>query len=235
MASFARLPVFVLLAALAGCGGGAEHLTVEPTRIDFGRVLHGDVVERPLVLENGGQQDVTISRTTFNCACFSLGAFGRLLHPGERRELVVAFDAGAIASGPMRAKHLDILTTDPARPRLQVELVGQVVRSVTVLPRTIDLGRLGGPRSLQTWTIEVRPGPDMRVELLRVRAEPAADLEVSRRDVDGGFDLSVRWRPGEAAGRGRFLGSVAVRTRVAGAGFESRELEHAVRVQGEWP
>ena len=232
----ACLVILALAATLvAGCGNGEERLTASPTRVDFGRMLQGDVSEKQVTLTNQGATDLSILRTAFNCSCFKLHPFGRLLHPGEDRTLTIQFLSGKLPVGPMRGKRLDLVTSDANQPRLQVELAGEIIRSLTVLPSTVDLKMLGDPPSLETQVVQIRPGPGMNVELVRYRAEPADRLEVEVKAVDGGFDLSVRWKPPAEAGSGRFLGSIALRTRVSGAGFEPRELEHVIRVQGEWP
>ena len=237
MQPFARLLLLTLaVVVVTGCGSGDDHrLTVAPVRIDFGRMLHGDVSEQTLTIANRGPGDVSITRTSFNCSCFTLHPFARLLHEGEERALKVRFHSGEVGTGPLRGKRLDLLTSDPEQPRLQVELVGEIVRSLTVLPGTVDLGTLGAPHSLETEVIRIRPGPGMEVDLVRFRGQPGDRLEVEAKEVDGGFDLSVRWKPPTEEGRGRFLGSVEIRTRVTGAEFDARELDHVVRIQGEWP
>lgn len=230
--------VLLLLGAIlvAGCGSGDEGgLTVSPNRIDFGRMMHGDVSERTLTLANRGAADVTIRSTSFNCACFELHPFGKLLHPGEERTLTVRFLSGEVGPGSLRGKHLDLLSTDRESPLLQVDLEGEIVRSLTVLPPTIDLGVLGTPPSLEGQVVRVRPGPGMEVELVRHRVQPEAALDAEIVPMDGGFDVSVRWQPSAEGGPGRFLGALEIRTRVTGAGFDTRELEHVVRIQGEWP
>lgn len=236
MGPSARLGILALVALLAaGCGRGARRLTVAPDGIDFGRLLQGDVPERTLTLRNGGDTDVTITKTAFNCACFQLHPFGKLLHPGEERRLTLGFDSSAIEAGPMVGKHLEIVTTDARQPRLQVPLEGEVVRALTLQSGTLKLGVLGTPPSLEPRVVEVRPAPGMQVELVRLRATPADQIEVRTKEVDGGFDFSVRWNPPEQGGQGRFLGALEIRTRVSGAGFDPRELEHVVRIHGEWP
>jgi len=233
----ARLVLATLLASLlAGCGnGGPDHLAVSPTHIDFGRMLQGDVAEQSVTLTNGGPDTVTITGTSFNCSCFKLHPFGRLLHAGEARTLTVRFFSGDVGTGPLRGKRLDIVSTDPKQPRLQVELVGEIVRTLTVLPGKLKLGTLGDPPSLKPKIVRVRPGPGMTVELVRHRIHPEDQLQVEVTALDGGFDFSVRWAPPATQGQGHFLGSLEIRTRVTGPEFEARELEHVVRIHGEWP
>ncbi len=224
------------LLLVQGCGGGDEdRLTASPTRIEFGRMLHGDVSERTLTLTNRGPVDVSITHVSANCSCIEHHPFGRLLHPGEERTLTIFLLSGAVGTGPLRGKHLDIVSSDPIRPHLQVELGGEIVQSITVLPVTLELGTLGAPPSLETQLVRVRPGPGMEVELVRYRGQPQEQLEIETVEVDAGVDFSVRWKPPVEHGRGRFLGSLEIRTRVSGAGFEPRELKHVVRIQGEWP
>ena len=237
MQPLARWLLITLAAVVvAGCGGGDEHrLSVVPARIDFGRMLHGDVSEQGLTVANRGPGDVSITHTSFNCSCFELHPFARLLHEGEKRDLTVRFHSGEVGTGPLRGKRLDLVSPDPEQPRLRVELVGEIVRSLTVLPGTVDLGcprRPAQPRDA------VDPGPTRARDGGRagpIPGEPQERLEVEAKGVDGGFDLSVRWKPPVEEGRGRFLGSVEIRTRVKGAEFDARELDHVVRIQGEWP
>lgn len=230
--------LLLLLAAslLGGCGGGDDTgLVASPERIDFGRMLHGDVSERTLTLVNRSDEDVTIRHTSFNCSCFALHPFRKLLHPGEERSLTVRFLSGDVPAGPLQGKQLELVSSDRQHPRLRVSVVGEVVQSLTILPTFVKLGLLGAPPSLEGRVVQVRPGPGMTVELVRHRVQPSEAFESQATEVDGGFDVSVRWREPAVRGRGRFLGSLEIYSRVTGAGFEARELEHVVRIHGEWP
>lgn len=216
-----------------GCGNeDAGHLRVSERRIDFGRILWGDLARHVLVIENRGDKDVTITHTAFNCSCFKLRPFLHTLHPGESRELEVTFVSGAVAPGPIHGKQLQIVTDDPEAGRIIVDLLGDIVPSMTFVPEPVDLGPLDRPESRKPHVLKLRPGPDMHVELLRWRVEPESALEVEKTDVEGGVDFTIRLTRDPPTTQGRFLGWLELHVRVEGPGFEPREIEHVVRIQG---
>jgi len=232
------LLVALVAAALlpAACGDGtAAALGVSTRRIDFGRILWGDVARRTVVLTNRSARDVTVTHTATSCACFQLRPFLRTLHPGETREIEVSFVSGAVRPGPIHGKRLQIVTDAPGAERIEVDLLGDIVPSVTFVPDYVDLGRLDEPYSRAEQVVKLRPGPDMTLQLLRWRVQPEGVFEASEEAAEDGVDFHVRLTELPPRRAPHFVGSLEVRVRVEGGGFEAREIEHVIRIQGLWP
>lgn len=218
-----------------GCGGnGANHLTVSVKRLDFGRVLHGEAVQRSLVVRNGGDQPVVITGVSFNCTCFQTHAIRKMLQPGEERPLTITFISSAVPPERLRGKHMDLTSNDPIQPRIEVALEGEVVVSATVLPPLLDLGTLGDERSRTPRVVKLRPGRGMTTTLLGSRATPLGLFDIEVAEADGGADVSICLRA-DATGRDHLAGALELKVRVEGEGFAPRELDYVVRIHGEWP
>ena len=234
----APLPLATLLILCllpAGCGnGGAKRLSVSVAKLDFGRVLHGDALERVVTLRNTRSRDVTVTGTTFNCACFQLHPFRKMLHPGDSRDLRITFLSGAVPPGELRGKKMDILSDDPLYPKIEVALLGEVVKSMTLRPEIVNLGALADPESRKPFVVRLRPEPGMSVEVTRWSVKPADLLEATAKEVEGGMDFEIHLVEG-ASGSGKLAGWLEVRAKVTGEAFTERNIDRVVRIQGEWP
>lgn len=158
---------------------------------DFGPVLQGEVEEHTFRIENTGDQDLDINFMRPNCGCavarmmygdppveieipknFLIGSRPLVtLKPNEHLDVEVRYDSSGQPPRTLR-KHIEVLSSDPNTPRLQLELVAHVQLSVTIQPREIKFDYVPRGVGATTETI-VRAAPDFAFELTGVENQDA--------------------------------------------------------------
>ncbi|MEZ5356816.1 MAG: SBBP repeat-containing protein [Bryobacteraceae bacterium] len=124
----------------------APRISTAPTRIEFGDVVRGQAVSRPLTVANAGTAPLVITSFFLDARAFTVTPnFGFRLLPGETR--VVNVNLNATALGPAEAT-LAIGTDDPATPNLNVPLSANIIEQPptpnpvpvisSILPNTIE-------------------------------------------------------------------------------------------------
>ena len=61
--------------------------------IRFGRMHEGEIAEKPLQLVNGSSTPIVIRQVERTCGCTTLEFENQPLMPGERRQMMLRFDA----------------------------------------------------------------------------------------------------------------------------------------------
>ncbi|MEZ5400676.1 MAG: SBBP repeat-containing protein [Bryobacteraceae bacterium] len=98
----------------------SPRITTAPSRMDFGDVVRGSTVTRPLTIANAGTAPLVITTLLLDSRAFSVSPnFGFRLGPGDTRVVNITYTAGAL--GRIDAT-LSVGTDDPARPVLEVPL-----------------------------------------------------------------------------------------------------------------
>lgn len=130
--------------------GFASDLVANPNCIHFGAVNPGTVARRPLTIYNGGQSEVAFQAPIL---VDTSGVFGieRILVEGEERaltrlasgeqaELTIAFAPTVVGQ---YAGDLQIRSSDPTNPRLEICLTGQGGGAdILVNPDSLDFGTI---------------------------------------------------------------------------------------------
>jgi hypothetical protein len=125
---FVVLGTTVLLAA---CGSGDPEISLEPTRIDFGEVINGEIRSAEATVSNQGSTDLVIEAISTSCGCTTAQVDRTVIPAGEAGTLIVQFDSGAHGpeeTGPI-ARQVFIASNDRLHPEFVLEV------SATVLPR----------------------------------------------------------------------------------------------------
>jgi hypothetical protein len=205
---------------------------VRPEAVEFARALHGEVAHRTVTLKNGGEREIYVTNTIFNCSCFQIRPFNQMLKPGDERLLEITWLSALVKPGPMRGKKLDIISNDSVASRIEVALEGDSVRPFTIVPPQIDFGPRKSEESPKPQTVSLRPGTALDVEILTWRVQPRGMVVVKRTDVDGGadFELAVDDSDGR---HGPFRAALVLRLEVSGGGFEARTFDVKVDIAGE--
>ena len=146
-----------LLVALAGEGTISGALVVAPAALDFGRVGEGQTVTRELVLQSLGTGDLFLASIGFTTS--TPDAFGLVgsahapatLPAGQSARLAVRFSPLPATQAGLGA--LELASSDPLHPRLQVPLAAGINRAPLPLAR----GSVGGD-PLQAGTLTTAVG-----------------------------------------------------------------------------
>ena len=119
----------VMLFVVLGLGAvamAAPRISVDTPVYDFGEILEGLAVVHTFVLQNVGDEPLTIDDIQVSCGCTTTSLAKSTLAPGESVDLEVTFDTAGF-SGKM-AKNIYVESNDPATPKLALQLTGTVRR-----------------------------------------------------------------------------------------------------------
>ena len=136
------LPAFTI--ALTGVAAQAGGLEVSPASLDFGRVGEGQTATRELTLESKGPADLFLASVGLTPGTpEAFGTIGSVKAPatlaaGSRAILGVRFSPAPDTR--LSAGALQISSSDPARPRLEVPLAGSINRAPLASARGSVLG-----------------------------------------------------------------------------------------------
>ena len=235
-ATLAGRGVFLFLVLVsAGCGNGAaEGLVATPTALDWSRVVRGNRVVRTFTLQNTFDRAIFVTEVKPNCKCIQVGPFQRNLQPGESRQVQVTLDASTLPIGELKGKKLDILSSDPTKPHLSVDIHATIYVTHTIAPeQRLDVGHLQGDRRDHTWRVHVRPVGAARIRLVRAVIAPTGIFDVRSEDVEDGHDLLIRVADG-VEGEGAIQTVLAVELEVEETGKAPWRRVERIRVDGRW-
>lgn len=146
--------VLLLLTLLAGAGcrqspteptltSVGPRLMIEQTTIEAGAVDFARANEHAFQVRNGGDQPLRLTLLRKSCSCGDVRV-PEMLAPGEEGRIVVRWAPIPGKVGPY-VLSAEVEANDPHRPRLHLELKGQVEPLVRIAPEDlsyVDFGRL---------------------------------------------------------------------------------------------
>ncbi len=101
----------------------------------FGRLIQGVTVSHTFQIENRGARTLHIQDVKVSCACTTAPLTAHEIAPGASLLLPVTFDTRTF-EGPVE-KSIAVLTDDPVRPVLLLELRAHIVRPYQIEPATL--------------------------------------------------------------------------------------------------
>jgi len=133
----------IMLFAVFGLGmvaSAAPKMSVAAPIYNFGEVIEGIAVVHTFVLQNVGDEPLTISDVRVSCGCTSTSLAKSTLASGESVPLDVTFDSAGF-SGKM-TKNIYVESNDPTTPKFVLQLTGTVKRPQTYNIAVSDLNYL---------------------------------------------------------------------------------------------
>lgn len=133
MRSFVFFAVLVVGFLLVACNSGQPSIAVEPTSLDLGNVVNGDIVSQDLTLSNDGDVDLVIDSIITSCTCTQATVDPMIIPPGQSGVLHIEFDSGFHGpglTGPL-IRQVFINSNDRQQPELQVEFSVYVEANVS--------------------------------------------------------------------------------------------------------
>ena len=204
--------VSTLPADKANSGAIVKMLT--PQYYDFGMMKPGDEGEHTFRIENAGTDNLLLRLGATTCKC-TLGDLEReSLAPGESTDVKLSWtvkDGGE----PDFTQSAQILTNDPAKVAISLEITGRIVSNVDMVPATWSFGEVGTGEPLEiTGKIynfmdeKIRPGKpsfssDELTEFSTFEVEeftPSEENDGIRGTAIQGFNVTVQVRPGMRQG-----------------------------------
>jgi hypothetical protein len=131
------MPQFILTIAITlfACLQSQAEVTkpkavVLESRIDFGRVMRGALIQHELAVDNHGSAQLLITRITMT-APLTVRRIPRI-EPGQRGHIPITLDTSEI-SGSFKGEVV-LFCNDPATPEIHISFAGEVFESVELSP-----------------------------------------------------------------------------------------------------
>lgn len=185
-----------------------------PQVFDFGMMKPGDEGEHIFRIENIGTENLLLRLGATTCKC-TLGDLEReSLAPGQSTEVKLSWtvkDGGE----PEFTQSAQILTNDPKKVAISLEITGRIVSDVDMVPPTWSFGEVGTGEPLEiTGKIynfmdeKIRPGKpsfssDELTDFSTFEVEeftPTEEADGIRGSAIQGFNVKVKVRPGMRQG-----------------------------------
>ena len=193
---------------------GAKVSLLTPPVYDFGMMKPGDEGEHVFRIENAGTENLLLRLGATTCKC-TLGDLEReSLGPGESTEVTLSWTVKE-SGEPVFTQSAQILTNDPAKVAISLEITGRVVSDVDMVPATWSFGEGGTGEPLEiTGKIynfmdeKIAPGDpsfssDELTKLSKIKVEeftPTQDADGIRGTAIQGFKVTVQVEPGMRQG-----------------------------------
>lgn len=120
--------IYGYFSATAAPGNDSRLLSkieISPEFFDFGEVAYGKIAKYDFELKNIGEKDLEITRISTSCGCTTAEAGTRLIQPGEKTNLSVEYNTGAM-SGPLsmgdQERLIYVRSNDPVNPQIEIKI-----------------------------------------------------------------------------------------------------------------
>jgi hypothetical protein len=114
---------------LAACATKQPRLSLQTEKLDFGDVINGEVISQEVIVRNEGEAPLVVKEVSTSCGCTQASVEPMVIAPGEAGVLHIEFDSGAHGSeltGEL-IRQVFLLTNDPERPEVVVEIAARVL------------------------------------------------------------------------------------------------------------
>lgn len=177
----------------AGTAGGVPQIVCEAPEYDFGRRPDSETVVHEYQIKNAGDTALTIKRVKASCGCTAAQSDKETLAPGETSVVEAKFKLAG-RHGKQR-KTITVESDDPAKPRLQLILTGEITTEVALNPRYLNFGQVHKSVATTQSVALVSLKPEVRIT--GVTSDKAAFAATINPDGRG---LTVRTVPPLAKG-----------------------------------
>ena len=181
-------------------------IDIPQTTQDGGTVEEGTVAQFRFTVANRGQADLVIAQVKPSCGC-TVSKWEHTLKPGA--ELVVEARMNTEYFRGSVAKHLTVISNDPARPQIELTITAQVTPLVKIEPAPAALLSVNDQPVTQEFTLERTGGQPMKIVQVIPNA-PYLQAEATPLPGEGRYRLRVTATT--AAPLGRTTIPVVVRT-----------------------
>ena len=118
-------------ATAAGSAAGGPKIEFDTRGYEFGKVIQGEMIRHEFVVSNSGDQTLHITDVHPGCGCTTAGIWPHELAPGQVGKIPIQINSQNL-SGSIR-KTVTV-TSNAKESRVILEMSGQVVKSIDVIP-----------------------------------------------------------------------------------------------------
>jgi len=181
--------------------GGAPRIEFDELAHDFGSVYQYGEVSHSFAFRNTGTAMLVIGKVRSTCGCTPAVAGKSEIPPGDVGEIDVTFRSGSRRG--RFAKHVYVSSNDPANPRIDLTVSGEVKVEVDVTPRGIYIGKMKVGQTLERW-VELTAVEVPSFSILGVRTTHPALTALKPIKLPGKpcrYRLAIRFGPATEPGR----------------------------------
>lgn len=115
------------LALASGVALAAPKIVVDVELYDFGVASDGTVIRFPVTITNAGNENLVITRVSYNCSCTSYSLPKKEIAPGESVTMTITFNTANYSryQQPV-AQTVTVFTNDPTRGSVVITVRGTV-------------------------------------------------------------------------------------------------------------
>ncbi len=161
--------------------GGTPKIQFDSTVYDFGKTSLVDSVTGTFTFHNAGDGELKIQKPVPSCGCTVASVKPDTLKPGEKGELIFTVRIAG-ARGHLE-KHINVPSSDPQSPNVNLTIKADAVQLVEVNPAQIMVG-------------DIRPGMTTNL-VVQVQRTDGNKLSITNSDASGNL-VKVRMVPGES-------------------------------------
>ena len=187
---------------------------LSPEAYDFGMMKPGDEGEHTFIVKNVGTDDLRLRLGATTCK-YTLGDLEReVLAPGESTEITLSWTVKSDGE-PDFNQSAQVLTNDPEKVAISLEINGQIVENVDITPTTWSFGEVATGEPLEIsgtiynfMDLKILPGDpyfssDELTELSTFkleRYEPSEEVDGIRSTALEAFKVTIHVAPGMRQG-----------------------------------
>jgi hypothetical protein len=178
----------------------APRVDLATTELDFGKVRQGDPVAANVSIGNSGTEALVIERMEFTVP----GMTARLkqtIDPGDSAVVELKWDTERLR-GAVEGR-LSLYLNDPAVPRVDIDLHGEVMPAIEFVPRpALYLSQFAGETQSGSIILKSNQDEPLQIEGLRASSD-RFESRIETIEPDRSFKLVVSTRPDLKPGRYR--------------------------------
>lgn len=189
--------------------GLAKAEVIGGTRYNFGVMTPDEHGEHVFVVKNVGSEDLTLRVGASTCKCTVGSLTNDSLAPGEQAEVKLAWHIQT--NSDRFGQSAELLTNDPSQPAIRLEIEGEVVRQLEMIPKEWTFGEVaaGEPIELESRIYNfmehdiaptrLRFSDEALTELAEFEVQPYEPTEAedgARADARQAFKVKVTIQPG---------------------------------------
>ncbi len=166
---------------------------------EFGKVIQGEMIRHEFVVSNSGDQTLHITDVHPGCGCTTAGAWPHELAPGQSGKIPIQINSQNL-SGNIR-KTVTV-TSDAKESRVILEMSGQVVKSIDVIPSFAMFHLIQGASNVAPAVVKITNHMDNPFHITSAKCEtPAFGVGEIKTLTDGReYEITVTANPPFAHG-----------------------------------
>jgi len=162
-------------------------IEVRETTQNAGAVEQGTLLKYRFKVANRGRADLELTQVKPSCGC-TVPKWDRVIAPGKKG--VIEAEVSTTAFSGAIAKHLTVISNDPAHPQLDLTLTARIIPLIAVKPGLAALLSMDDQPVTQEFTLERPGGRRMQIRQVVTNA-PYLKAETTALPGKGRYKLAV--------------------------------------------